>query len=295
MERIDVITVGLLIALLATSIVFAVLLGTNFFSAQQKEIGPFRRLCARACLTTAIVIVIAFLLGPFDKYTKLDDSLVKVMEGIVFMFIFLASDSISTGQMPRLKQYLTMGMPYAIILIIQAFIGEKCLMFGPFATFLVTLVFYIKTTLKLRKYDKELMDSRSNLEQATTEWFMIITFIIFIEIGLWFGFALIATYGTIARLLFPLVTFVGWVMMAHYAMIQKHEPAKPIVKEIESEEQDDVEKSTIDLVHDSLVALMEEKQFYLNPDLTIDMLAEELHTTSISQSTKVWAPISTNS
>lgn len=247
---------------------------------------------AHICGLTLILEAVFVALGtwPFaGEDTLLRLILLRSNDAITTGMLTMTGATLLQGRWPDLKYWLLTFSPYFVLIFAEFYIysqqaGPQWLcdnieIIGTCAFAIVALIQYSTIGFYLHRYNRNLKDKFSDVENRTTNWFIALLVIVCIEYLLWF-FPYVQHHNEeVALLVYSSYCLLFWIFLVQFCYKQRGGLPYAESEEYIEEVSNVILKTsrTIDL-GEKIEALMAKRKFYLDPDIDRDKLAEMLGT-----------------
>jgi len=262
------------VSYLTELILLGILVGTNLF-IQDKLITPFRRACAAAMFLDALAILISYFLGWDRNITDYEGGLINAMDGLILWAVLAAGVRlISNLRNPR-RLIMLLGAPFLCILLFNVCFIEHGLWQGQIAVLVVGCIEIIYLISRFLRHDIELKQQKSNIENITASWFGVFALIVLAELLFWFVSHYTNETFTWLRVVYYLFVQCCYLVMTFFAIRQKTTTMEDLTETHDNTTQTQQSRSSMTK---ELEELIKNSKLYLDPDLTLERLAAELHT-----------------
>lgn len=260
-------------------ILLGILLSTHLFERERSKLSVFRLFGALVLFMDAFATIAAIVLSLHSNWESGADGISRAIDGFVFLFIYLAGETLIQGRAPSRKKSLMFGAPYLAIFIWQIFDHGHFFLAGCFIA-AINLIFYCYMVCATYVHDRKLKEKYSNFDGHTAKWFLIIAFMTLTDMVFWFMPALSGIRSYWLGLLYTAAMAVTWAFFASCVIKQK-EASESILDtaRTDSSAEGKTEESISNLAA-SLQELMEKEKIYLHSDLTLESIAKSLNTNS---------------
>ncbi len=261
-------------------ILLGLLLATHLFEKDCGKLSVFRLFSAFVLFMDAFATITAIVLSQYSDWSDGADGISRAVDGFVFLFIYLAGETLIQGRAPSWKKSSLFGAPYLAIFLWQIFDNEHSFLAGCFIA-AINLIFYCYMVGATCVHDHKLKEKYSNFDGHTAKWFLIIAFMTLTDMVFWFLPTLSGLKSYWLGSLYTSSMAVTWAFFASCVIKQKESSTENIVDTVKADASAEgkTEESISNLAV-SLQKLMEEEKIYLHSDLTIESIAKSLNTNS---------------
>jgi len=277
---IDNITVFVLGCTYFAELIFLIiLLRTNFFSKEDQKITPFRRYCSFAISVDALNLALSFVILMFPNLSIKGISFVNAMDGIVLWALLIAGVELISDLKNPVRFRHILGLPFFLIVIVSLCFPRISTIPGQIAILVFGIIEISYLELRFLKHDRRLKDQKSNIESISSSWFGLFLTVIFFELIVWFLVHQFLEVTSWIRGCYLVFVCILYAILAHYAIRQSQTTLKPL----EEEDMESTQSETIQIPTSMVKELeeaMEKEKLFLDSDLTLDKLAESLHSNS---------------
>ncbi len=240
----------------------------------RKDTVRIQRVLGYVLLFWAFLEIKDLLLFPTDNFR--DDYFANILLMIdttaVAVSSFYLLDLISPGWLNwwRVTGLLLTFVALLIGYIISAYDCWLYALYGYVALYSIAVIIYVATSVQ--RYNKALSDNYSNVEHLNVKWLSSVTILMTVCVSMWLYSCIYTSW--LNDTIYYMTSLVLWVVIYYYGRNQRT-PEKTEVEAVEQEVME-VERSYVPDFSAKLSVAMEEKQLYLNPDITIAELALEV-------------------
>jgi len=270
--------IGIGLSYLTELIILGILIGTEFLSEPGRGVSRFRRICSYGFAMDAMSVLMTFAFASDSLITKSEHDIVNCLDGLVLWVFLTAGIQLVSEKKSTVKECLILGVPYFVLLASQLFFSDDPKSFVQLAILVTGMAQITYLVVRLRRYDRQLREQKSNVENITTSWFSIYFAVILFELVLWFLSHISPIPSSGFRIVHLLFVQACYLVLAHYAMRQRQADLVEIEVTPETSERQDESDTKVPSLLQNLETLMESGRLYLDPDLSIDRLSVELHT-----------------
>lgn len=261
----------------------SILLGTNFFSKEVQEITPFRRYCTFAFTIDAVALLTSALFFFDSDISNFENGIINSLDGFVLWALLVAGIQLISDLKNPKRLGLILGLPYLIVLVFHICTGGEMIIVGQTIILIAGIVEAIYLMHCFLLHDRRLKNQKSNIENLTSSWFGIFCIAVFSELIIWFLVHINPESFSWLRSLYLGFIQVCYAFLAHFAIKQGkttlqalEEPSSAVSSSQKSENIIQTPSVLVKMLEDC----MENDKLYLDPDLTIEKLADSLSTNS---------------
>jgi len=269
MFTIDNLLIAIGIAYFTEVVFLGFALGTRWLCPSEK-ITSFRRACSVLMFVDATALLISLTFTPDGILSSYEGGLINAIDGIVLWFILIAGITITSKPLFTNKGIALFGLPYLATLLYQLFLASNKYPIGAIVILISGAVEIAILAARLHKFDKNLKDHISNMENRTTTWFIVFMSCVFLEMLAWFVLHALCGSNKVLWFIYDMFVMALYAILGHFAMIQEEAAIEPI-----EDEPVPIEVPQSSLAKD-IEELMTNKRAYLDPDLSIESIAEAL-------------------
>lgn len=262
------------VSYLTELLLLGLLVGTNLF-IHDKPVTPFRRACANAMFLDALAMMVSIFMvwdGVMSDYRA---GLLNAMDGLILWAVLAAGVRLMSNVRNPRRLILLMGAPFLCILLFHLCFEGRGLLQGQIAVLVVGCIEIFYLIRRFLRYDIELKQQKSNIENITASWFGVFALIVLAELLFWFVAHFTNNTFSWLRIVYYLFVQCCYLVMTVFAIRQKTTMLEDLTLVSDTTTQAQQSRPSITA---ELEELMKSSKLYLDPDLTLDRLAAELHT-----------------
>ncbi len=242
----------------------------------RKDTVRIQRVLGYVLLFWAVLEVKDLLLFPTDEFRNdyLANILLMIDTTAVAVSSFYLLDLISPGWL-NWRRVVGLLLPFMALLVGYIVSAQNYWLYGLYgytALYSVAVIGYV--TASVQKYNKALTDNYSNVEHLDVKWLSSATILMTVCVSVWLFSCIYTSWWN--DTIYYLTSLMLWVVIFYYGRNQRT-PEKMEVEAVDNEVTEaEPERSYTPDFSEELRMAMEEKQLYLNPDITIAELALEV-------------------